>query len=143
MYSPYIDDGELVLRNEFVDNKPTVQSEKHYTSNMAEYDPLAYYEGDDKKKLKSYEKDLSNFIHNLESQQKTTISRSEEAKKKIDSIIEEQKNKGLPFVMGKIGGNKLKKHKTSKRKSKKSPTKKSENYNKKTTKKSKRSSRRN
>jgi len=96
--SKYYDEKEYNLDNYTEQKNLSLQSEKPFLTNMADYDPLSYYEGKDHEKLIKYEQDKLNYLKLLQNTDFQEVEYKKSLKKTLNSIADEQKANGSPFV---------------------------------------------
>ena len=119
--SKYYGEKEYHLDNYTEDKNLSLQIEKPFLTNMADYDPLAYYEGKDHEKLNKYEQDKLNHLKLLQNTNFQETEYKKSLKNTLNKIAEEQKALGSPFVFNPDivkGGKKSKKKSKSSRKKK-------------------------
>lgn len=110
--------------NESEDTVREFGNAKHLTIHDAEYDPLAYYEGN---KLEKYEKEKAEYLELLKQKSSSSDTYKTYVKSTLNSIKKEQEELKSPFIFNpEIKGGKKKSRKRSK-KPKKSRKRKSKN----------------
>jgi hypothetical protein len=119
--------GYNEYRNKLNESEDTVRefgNAKHLTIHDAEYDPLAYYEGN---KLEKYEKEKAEYLELLKQKSSSSDAYKTYVKSTLNSIKKEQEELKSPFIFNpEIKGGKKKSRKRSK-KPKKSRKRKSKN----------------